>query len=142
MPWKDDLSATKGEDQVLFTASEGSWVRPTTGIGYITDGCFVHKTKSGKLLMIWSSNSASGYAVGTVISESGKIKGSWKHQEQRLFEKDGGHGMIFKTFEGDLVISLHQPNGRPNERMKLYKLKEVDDHLVLDGQLFTASETI
>ena len=77
-----------------------------------------------------------GYAIGTVVSESGIIKGPWKHNPDRLFEKNGGHGMIFKTFEGQLVIGLHQPNTSPDERMQLYKLKDNGGTLELDGKLF------
>ena len=73
---------------------------------------------------------------GTVVSESGSIKGPWKHNSDRLFENNGGHGMIFRTFEGQLVIGLHQPNTSPDERMQLYKLKDTGETLELDGKLF------
>lgn len=134
---KNDLSTTKGKNITLFKASEAPWVKPIAdGFGYITDGCFLYKTKSNKLLMIWSSAGEDGYAIGTVVSESGSIKGPWKHLPDRLFEKDGGHGMIFKTFEGQLVIALHQPNTSPNERMQLYKLQDTGERLEIDGKLF------
>ena len=134
---KEDLSTVVGQNQMLFKASEAPWVRAIAkGYGYVTDGCFLFKTKSDKLIMIWSSMGENGYAIGTVVSESGSIKGPWKHNSDRLFEKNGGHGMIFKTFEGQLVISLHQPNVSPDERMQLYKLKDIGETLELDGKLF------
>ncbi len=134
---KDDLSAVEGENQTLFKASEAPWVRAIAeGFGYVTDGCFLYKTKSDKLIMIWSSMGKDGYAIGTAVSESGSIKGPWKHNSDRLFEKNGGHGMIFKTFEGQLVLCLHQPNTSPDERMQLYKLKDTGETLELDGELF------
>lgn len=134
---KDDLSATEGKNQILFKASTAPWVKAIkNGHGYVTDGCFLYKTKNDKLLMIWSSVGADGYSIGIVISESDSIKGPWKHLPNRLFKNDGGHGMIFKTFDGELIISLHQPNISPNERMQLYKLKDLGDNLVLDEKLF------
>lgn len=134
---KDDLSATEGENQILFKASSAPWVKAIkNGFGYVTDGCFLYKTKNDKLIMIWSSIGADGYSIGTVISESGSIKGPWKHLPNRLFKKDGGHGMIFKTFDGQLIISLHQPNLSPNERIQLYKLKDLGDRLELDEKMF------
>lgn len=137
IPLKDDLSDVEGKNMVLFKASDAPWAKPhARGLAFITDGCFLYKTNTGKLLMIWSSNGSKGYSIGTVISESGSIKGPWKHQSNRIFERDGGHGMIFKTFSGQLVISLHQPNSSPNERMQLYKLKDFGDHIKLDGTLF------
>lgn len=133
----EDLSDVQGENQVLFKASEGPWVKPiANGQGYITDGCYLYRTATGNLLMIWSSAGEDGYAIGTLISESGSVKGPWKHHKNRLFESDGGHGMIFTTFEGQLVIALHQPNRSPKERMQLYKLKDKGDHLELQVKLF------
>jgi GH43 family beta-xylosidase len=134
---KKDLSGIQGDNQVLFNASEAPWVKPVReGFGYVTDGCFLYRTTTGKLLMIWSSMGADGYAIGMVTSESGSVRGPWKHQEQCLFKNNGGHGMIFKTFDGQLVIALHQPNSSPDERMQIYKLKDTGDSLELDGKLF------
>jgi hypothetical protein len=48
-----------------------------------------------------------------------------------LFGKDGGHGMIFRDFSGDLLLSLHQPNGGNRERAHLFNLKEDGDRLAL-----------
>lgn len=132
-----DLSATRGEHITLFKASEAPWAKAIEGgKGYITDGCYVHRTSSGKLLMIWSSAGSNGYAIGLVESESGRIKGPWKHLPDRLFKEDGGHGMIFETLEGALLIALHQPNESLRERMQLYTLVEVDESLTLGGPYF------
>ena len=132
---EDDLSAIKGTISVLFKASDAQWIRPIKKEGFITDGCYLYRTKTGKLLMIWSSQGADKYAIGIVESESGKIQGPWKHQKERLFKKNGGHGMIFKTLEGELALILHQPNFSPKERMQIYKLKDVGHTLRLDGKL-------
>lgn len=48
-----------------------------------------------------------------------------------IFEENGGHGMIFKTFEGKLMITLHQPNNGERERTKLYELIDNRDYLKL-----------
>ena len=134
---QDDLSAVKGRHRVLFKASEAQWTRPIRQeTGYVTDGCFLYRSKTDKLLMIWSSFGEDGYAIGTAFSESGGIKGPWQHNSERLFIKDGGHGMIFKTFEGQLALSLHQPNRSPDERMQLYQIKDTGESLELAGRLF------
>jgi hypothetical protein len=85
--------------------------------------------------MIWSSAGEKGYAVGIAESETEKVKGPWKHQPELLFENNGGHGMIFRTFDGQLAIAHHQPNTGPKERMQLFKLKDTGNTLVLDGKL-------
>jgi len=122
---KDDLSATVGEPVVLFHASDAPWVVTfqSTG-GRITDGPFIHRTKTGKLLMIWSSFSKGGYSVGIAVSESGKLKGPWKQQDTPLFAKNGGHGMIFRKFDGTLMLVLHQPNNSRKERAQIFELED------------------
>ncbi len=138
VPLTDDLSAVNGPNQVLFSASSALWASgiSVNNEGYITDGCYVYRTESGKLLMIWSSFSKSGYSIGMAESESGSIKGPWIHQKDRLFASNGGHGMIFKTFKDELVVALHQPNSYPDERMKLYHLIDKGNTLVLGNELF------
>ena len=120
---KSDLSAMEGAPFVLFKASDAPWVvvKPQ---GNVTDGPFMYRTKSGKLLMIWSSFGKSGYAELIAYSESGKIAGPWKQLPEPLFTEDGGHGMIFKTFEGNLMFVYHQPNKSPDERLKLIQLDD------------------
>ena len=135
-----DLSQPVGKSQILMKASEAPWVEPiANGHGWITDGCYLYRTKSGTLMMIWSSRGATGYSIGTAISTSGSIKGPWKHQPERLFNKDGGHGMIFQSFEGQLILSLHQPNISPQERMRLYTLIDTGEVLKL-GELYYHQE--
>lgn len=117
MPLSSDLKEAAGEVQLLFRASEALWTRElvTPGSGkYITDGPFIFR-ENGKLKMLWSSLGEKGYAMGCSVSESGKITGPWRHEEKAVFSEDGGHGMIFTSFEGKKYLTLHQPN-IPNER--------------------------
>ena len=105
---KDDLSDMDGEPKNLFRASyvNHSWgkVIPPDGSGYVTDGPYLCKGKTGKLYMIWTTNNSCGIA----ISDSGKIAGPWRQQDEALFV-NGGHGMIFRTFDGRLMLALHAP---------------------------------
>lgn len=121
-----------GESILLFRASEAPWVRPYQPGNFVTDGPFLHRTKAGKLLMIWSSFRKGGdYAIGVAESESGSVKGPWRHSPDVLFGKDGGHGMIFRNFAGELLLALHQPNGGNRERAHLFDLREDGARLVL-----------
>ena len=52
-----------------------------------------------------------------------------------MFEKDGGHGMIFKTFEGKLCLVLHSPNGGGLERAHLFEIEDCGDTLRLKGEV-------
>lgn len=70
-------------------------------------------------------------AQGIAKSESGQIQGPWLQSHDPLFEGDGGHGMIFKTFDDEIVLALHSPNDTPNERVMFVKLKEDNGQLTV-----------
>ncbi len=133
-----DLSAAVGQPVRLFCASAAEW---STGNkagedrSYVTDGCFLYRTRTGKLLMIWSSFKGGSYAIGIAESMTGKVIGPWRQQTKPLFDKDGGHGMIFRTFEGGLRVVLHSPNGGGLERAHLFEIEDCGDTLVLKGEV-------
>ena len=127
---RPDLSDTAGAPATLFRAGDAPWVRelkPARGL--VTDGAFLHRTRSGKLVMIWSSFGDQGYAVGQAVSASGKIAGPWSQAPERLFTEDGGHAMIFRTFDGKLMLTLHQPNSGGKERARLFQVDDSGDLL-------------
>lgn len=137
----DDLSAPVGDSQTLFHASAAPW---STGsehpaplpTSYVTDGCFLYRTKTGKLLMIWSSFMNSEYAIGIAESVTGKVAGPWKQHDTPLFNKNGGHGMIFRSFDGRLHIVFHGPNSPSgSERAKIYELEDTGNTLALKKEL-------
>lgn len=109
-----DLKKAVGEPFLMFDAKSGPWVGNINGgENYVTDGPFMVK-RVDKLLCLWSSfgkcGFEGGYAVGLTESESGSIKGPWVHKEAPLYDKDGGHGMLFKTKEGEELFAFHAPN--------------------------------
>lgn len=130
-----DLKQAVGRPLFLFNASEARWVKesdwpekdakyrfPT----YVTDGPFLHRLRDGTLLMLWSSLGAKGYAMGVSRSESGQISGPWRHDPEPIWAEDGGHGMIFQTFAGQLMLTFHSPNQTPNERAVFVEVAEKD----------------
>ena len=136
---KPDLSAPAGQPVRLFCASAAEWSTGGTRADgertYVTDGCFLYRTKTGKLLMIWSSFKDGSYAIGIAESTTGRVAGPWRQQKKPLFEKDGGHGMIFRTFEGNLRLVLHSPNGGGLERAHLFEIEDCGDTLKLKGEI-------
>jgi GH43 family beta-xylosidase len=121
MQLSEDLKEAVSEPFLLFHASDNPNVSALKRhIGaYVTDGPFLFASRNGELNMLWSSYSETGYAIGTAISETGTILGPWYQSSSPFFEKDGGHGMVFKTFEGQLKLAIHTPNISPYERTKL-----------------------
>ena len=137
---KPDLSGTVGQPVRLFCASAAEWSTGTLradGIRtYVTDGCFLYRTKTGKLLMIWSSFKNGEYAIGIAESVTGKVVGPWRQQPEPLFDKHGGHGMIFKTFEGKLCLVLHAPNSPGGqERAHIFEIEDLGNTLKLKKEV-------
>ena len=119
-----DLKAPVGEPVLLWSAGDASWVRDLRGNGsYVTDGPFLFK-KDGQLMSIWSSFDKKGY-VQAIAKSAGGILGPWTvDYEPLLAGHDGGHGMLFTTFEGVEKFICHQPNKFPNERPTLYTVED------------------
>lgn len=137
---REDLSSSVGQPMRLFCASAAKWstgsARKDGSRTYVTDGCFLYRTKTGKLLMIWSSFKDGNYAIGIAESATGKVIGPWRQQEKPLFDKHGGHGMIFRTFDGRLCLVLHAPNSPSGqERAHIFEIEDLGDTLQLKGEI-------
>lgn len=129
-----DLKKATGEVITLFAASGAPWTRSIKVVDnrecYVTDGPFLYRTKNNKLLMLWSSFVENNtYAIGISYSESGTILGPWIHEEKPLYDQDAGHGMVFRTFDGRLMLTIHTPNRVGDERPIFIELVEENDRL-------------
>jgi arabinan endo-1,5-alpha-L-arabinosidase len=137
----EDLKAAAGEPIVLFHASDAPWVKnwQEQKPSYVTDGPFFYRMKDGALLMLWSSFGGRGernlYCLGVARSQTGALQGPWTQQPSPLYEEDGGHGMLFRDFQGRLLLSLHQPNSRRTEHPRLLRVEEVDGELHIGGEV-------
>ncbi len=136
IPLADDLNSATGAPIFLWKGSDAPWLaeqavpsaKPTV---YVTDGAEFYRTKTGQLLSLWSSyekNSFNrdGYVETLARSKSGELKGPWE-QLPPLVHNDSGHGMLFRTFEGQLMMIVHQPFN--NARGKIYEMEDVGDNL-------------
>ena len=127
-----DLKRSAGEPFRLITASDAPWIRPAQGGDiFVTDGPYMIRLDGGELIMMWSSFGEEGYTEATVRSSNGDIDGEWSHDSELLFKKDGGHGMIFRTFDGRLMLALHSPNKKYEERPCFYELEQADNTIKL-----------
>lgn len=124
----DDLTHFVSEPKMIFRSNKHIWTN-----GGVTDGPFVYKTSKGKLIMLWSNHARSGgYAVGMAVSDNGKIDGNWLHHPKAFYKKtkkqlNGGHPMIFETFEGQLMMSIHSPNEYSEELFETAKFIPLED---------------
>lgn len=109
---KPDFSGTVGEARVLFRASDSPWSRENTDDGsvrpnMVTDGPFLFRTTRGTLGMLWTSWIRDIYTQGVAYSESGTLDGPWKQEPTPITPPNFGHGMIFRTFDGRLLMAVH-----------------------------------
>lgn len=130
---KPDLKGTIGKPDLLFKASEAPW---SVGGGeqrnrYVTDGPFLYRMQNDELVMMWSTSGQDGYTLGMARSVSGKPQGPWKQDDKPLFANNGGHGMLFRTFEGQLCLTIHAPNNHPKERPVIFRMQEKQGQLTL-----------
>lgn len=136
IPLNDDLSGAAGEPIHLFKASDAPWLNaqmvPSTRENhYVTDGPELFRTKNGTLLMLWASYMKNelgrdGYVQTLARSASGELSGPWVQLEP-LIGNDSGHGMLFRSFDGRLMLVLHQPFR--NARGKIYEMEDAGDRV-------------
>lgn len=129
---KPDLSGTVGKRKILFFAHDSPWSKEKDQYGRIvankvTDGPYLFKTQTGKLGMIWTSWVFSDYVQGVAYSESGTLDGPWVQEKDPITPPNFGHGMLFRTFEGKLLMSAHSHKSVNGRYIRIPHLFEVDD---------------
>ena len=129
---KPDLSGPIGEGKVLFRASDSPWSKERDEDGNIipnkvTDGPWLFLTQTGRLGMIWTSWVFSDYTQGVAYSESGSLDGPWVQEKEPITPPNFGHGMLFRTFEGKLLMSVHSHRSVNGRTVRIPRLFEVDD---------------
>lgn len=115
-PLSDDLTELIGEATTLFKASSPYWADKSKDEKEhrITDGPFMYRTKTGELLMLWSTFIKNKYAECVVRFTDGELGMNFEHLPP-ILDNDGGHGMIFKS-EDKLYLTFHSPNNKNYER--------------------------
>lgn len=131
IPLNPNLSSADGDPIHLFKASDAPWIdasmTPNTAENnYVTDGPELFRTKDGHLLMLWSSYERNLYVQTIARSTTGHLQGPWE-QLPPLLHHDSGHGMLFRTFDGKLMLIVHRPFR--DARGKLYEVQDDGDHL-------------
>lgn len=129
---KPDLSGTIGKRKILFFAYDSPWSKEKLPNGQVvpnkvTDGPYLFKTQTGKLGMIWTSWVGNDYTQGVAYSEKGTLDGPWIQEERPITPPNFGHGMLFRTFEGKLLLSVHSHEVINNRTIRKPHLFEVDD---------------
>ena len=136
---KEDMSGTvDGTRKLLFRSSDSPWSKERMDDGTIkpnkvTDGPFVFCTKTGRLGMLWTSWVFGDYTQGVAYSESGTLDGPWIQQPEPITPPNYGHGMLFRTFDGQLLLCCHShknDGGRTIRRPVFFEVDDSGDTLV------------
>ena len=136
---KEDMSGTvDGTRKLLFRSSDSPWSKERMDDGTIkpnkvTDGPFVFCTKIGRLGMLWTSWVFGDYTQGVAYSESGTLDGPWIQQPEPITPPNYGHGMLFRTFDGQLLLCCHShknAGGRTIRRPVFFEVDNSGDTLV------------
>lgn len=136
---KPDLSGSVGEGKLMFRASDSPWSREKDEHGKdvpnkVTDGPYLFLTATGRLGMIWTSWIYQTYTQGVAYSESGTLDGPWIHEKEPITPPDYGHGMLFRTLDGKLLMAVHSHKDVNGQYIRIPHLFEVDlsgDRLVV-----------
>ena len=127
---KPNLSGSIGEGKLLFKASASPWSREViegdTLPNRVTDGPYLFRTQTGRLGMIWTSWIFDKYTQGVAYSESGTLDGPWIQQKTPITPPNFGHGMIFKTFDGVWLMSVHSHKNKKGVYLRTPHLFRID----------------
>ena len=136
---KPDLSGSIGKGKILFRASDSPWSREKMGDkvlpNRVTDGPWLFRTGTGRLGMIWTSWVFQDYTQGVAYSESGTLDGPWIQEKEPITPPNFGHGMLFRTLDGEWMMSVHSHkdvNGRYIRIPHLFKVDLSGDKLKID----------
>ena len=107
-----DLTKVVSAPRTLWKASEFKGVKSVrkNETAFVTDGPFLYRNADGDLYCLWSSFAENGYVELAAKSDNGDIDGNWTVLQTPVSEKDGGHGMVFRTFGGKEYFTMHKPN--------------------------------
>ena len=133
-----DLKKTIGEAFLIFNSDESPYSakfpsREFWGgknlVRYGSDGPFITKLSSGELFMTWSPYCDGNYVIlGAVAND---IRGPWRHIDKPLFDRNGGHAMVFTALDGQRKICLHCPEEFMKERALISDVEEQNGELVI-----------
>ncbi len=99
---KPDMKGSVGKGVVMTRAHDATW-----NTSPVTDGPYLFRTQTGRLGMIWTSWHGGRYVQGVAYSTTGTLAGPWQHEPLPITPDNYGHGMLFRTFGGQLLMSIH-----------------------------------
>jgi len=92
----------------------------------VTDGPYLFSTGTGRLGMIWTSWIYDVYTQGVAYSKSGNLQGPWIQEKEPITPPNYGHGMLFNTLSGKLIMAIHSHKNTNGKYLRVPRLFEAD----------------
>lgn len=77
--------------------------------------------------MLWTSWIFGDYTQGVAYSESGTLDGPWIQMPEPITPPNFGHGMLFRDFDGRLLMSVHSHKDVNGHYIRIPHLFLMDD---------------
>lgn len=137
----DNFGGRIGEPFVMFRASQNEWSKAKGG-DYVysprMDGAFLFDTEGLELGMLFTTDIAGESAVGVAYTEKNcGFNGPWHIERQPFLTGNYGEPMLFKDFDGTLVMLLHKDtviNGRRIYKPTMFEMDSQYDKLKIKGK--------
>lgn len=84
--------------------------------------------------MLWTSWVYDVYTQGVAYSQSGTLAGPWIQEKEPVTPPNFGHGMLFRTWEGKLLMVIHSHknvNGRVIRIPHLFEVNDAGDKIMV-----------
>ena len=125
---KADLSPAAEDALYLFKSSDAPWLRLERATSrnpryYVGGGPSLWRTRTGGLVMLWSSLHGAKPAIAVARSATGKIRGPWR-QVGTLLTDLGPQTSVFRAFDGRLMLMVQRPPTDPKPGIRLFELEE------------------
>lgn len=132
LPLKEDIGAgTVGcAPHIMFRAYDSPWSRENMPEGIkpnrVTDGPYLFRTGTGRLGCVWTSWVFHDYVQGVAYSDNGRLDGHWTQETAPVTPRNFGHSMIFRTFDGRMLMCIHSHKDVNGHYVRVPHLFEVD----------------
>lgn len=109
-----NLNVQVGEPYVMFRASQNPWSSATdeegkNGFSPIMRAPFMFDTRGGELGILFDTTIDGTSAIGVAYTEKDHgLNGPWHIEQQPLLVGDVGGAMLFKDYDGTLVMAMHK----------------------------------
>lgn len=137
------MNVQVGEPYIMFRASQNSWSSAVSDSGEkvfspIMQAPFMFDTRGGELGILFDTTIDGVSAIGVAYTEKDHgLNGPWHIEQQPLLTGGVGGPMLFKDYDGTLVMAMHKDtvvDGIKKSIPQFIKMDSQFDKLKVKGQ--------